>query len=446
MNTILDIKHHQDLYLAAHEGFERTVAVTDTPWLRPMRNAGIARFAELGFPGPRNEDWKFTSLAPLLKVPFTLAAAGTSRSGAEAIQPYAFADTYQLVFVNGHFRPELSRLEGVPAGLVVTNLAAAIQNHGDLVELHLARYARHDDLALTALNTAFLQDGAFIFTRNDAVVDKPIHILHLADTAPEPMMMFPRHLIVAGRHSQVTVVESYLGPEEQIYFTDAVVEIAAAENAVVDHYKVLREGGKAFHLANLQVHQQRGSNVRSHYIALGGGLVRNESRTVLDGEGCECTFNGLYIGQGRQHLDNHTVIDHAKPHCTTHELYKGLLDDRSRGVFNGKIFVRQDAQKTDAKQTNQVLLLSDDATINTKPQLEIFADDVKCTHGATVGQLEENALFYLRSRGIGLEQARSLLIFAFANDIIERIRVEPIRAQLSDVLLTRQQLPHFEDV
>jgi Fe-S cluster assembly protein SufD len=340
----------------------------------------------------------------------------------------------------------LSNVKELPDGLVVTDLATALERHGDLLEPHLARYARHEELTFTALNTAFLRDGAFVHVRAGAIVEKPIHIVHVATAPEQPRIMFPRNLVVAGKSSQLTVVESYLALEDQVSFTNAVTEIAAGENALVDHYKVLRAGNQAFHIANTQVRQERASNVSSHYIALSGALVRNEARTVFAGEGSECTFNGLYLGRGRQHLDNFTVIDHARAHCTSHELYRGVLDEKARGVFNGKIYVRPDAQKTDAKQTNQVLLLSDDATINTKPQLEIFADDVKCTHGATVGQLEENALFYLRSRGIGLDQARSLLIFAFANDIIQRVKVEAIRAQLEDVLLTRQHLPRYEEL
>jgi Fe-S cluster assembly protein SufD len=441
---MLETKHTQDYFLAAFEDFERSVADTDTPWLRPIRNAAIARFAELGFPGPHSEDWRFTNLAPLLKVPFQLAES--REVGAEILRPHLFKDAWQLVCVNGCYRPELSRIDNLPSGLEVADLATALERHGDLVETHLARYARHEDLPFTALNTAFLKDGAFVHVQNGILVEKPIHIVHVATARTNAGMAFPRNLIVADRSSQVTVVESYVSLDDHVHFTDAVTEIVAAENASVDHYKVLRAGNQAFHIANTQVRQERASRVSSHYIALSGGLVRNESRTVFAGEGGECTFNGLYLGRGKQHLDNFTVIDHAMPHCTSHELYRGVLDEKSRGVFNGKIYVRPDAQKTDAKQTNQVLLLSDDATINTKPQLEIFADDVKCTHGATVGQLEENALFYLRSRGVGLEQARSLLVFAFANDIIQRIKVEAIRLQLEEVLLTRQHLPRYEEL
>jgi Fe-S cluster assembly protein SufD len=272
------------------------------------------------------------------------------------------------------------------------------------------------------------------------ILETPIHLVFVTTAAGEGTVSHPRNLVVAGVGSQATVVESYLGLEEELYFTNAVSEIAAGERAVLDHYKVQHESREAFHVANLQVHQEQASKFSTHYLGFGGALVRNEVRAALEGEGCECTINGLYMAGDRQHLDNHTVIDHAKPHCASHELYKGILDGKAHGVFNGKIFVRQDAQKTDAKQTNKTLLLSDDAVINTKPQLEIYADDVKCTHGATVGQLDADAIFYLRSRGIGREAARSLLTFAFANDIISRVKVEPIRARLEQTLLAAQQL------
>ena len=439
---MIDTQTDNDLFLSAHKQFAGTVDTQDAPWLQSIRKAAITRFGELGLPGKRNEDWKYTSLTPLTKIPFKLAKELPSVSET-LINEYAIADSHQLVFVNGVYCPELSRVEDVPEGVVIADLATAVSKHSELVEPHLARYAQHDELALTALNTAFIKDGTFIHVPTNGVVEKPIHIIHVNVTTDEPTMCFPRHLIVAERSSQVT--ESYVGKSDQQSLTNSVVELVADANARVDHYKVVRESDSAFHIANLQVKQQRDSNVFSHYFALGGGLIRNESRTLFAGENAECTFNGLYMGHGKQHIDNHTVIDHAVPHCNSYELYKGLLDDKSHGVFNGKIFVRIDAQKTDAKQTNQCILLSDDAVIDTKPQLEIFADDVKCTHGATIGQLDEKALFYLRARGIKLEQARRLLIYAFANDVVERVAVEPVRQQLQDTLLARQSLPHLQE-
>jgi Fe-S cluster assembly protein SufD len=277
------------------------------------------------------------------------------------------------------------------------------------------------------------------------VIERPIHVAFLTTGSGEPVVSHPRVVVVAGENSQATIVESYVGIEEGVYFTNAVTEIVAGESSVIDHYKLQRESREAFHVATVQIHQARSSNFSSHYFGFGGALVRHEARVRLDAEGCECTLNGLYLAGGSQHLDNHTVIDHVKPHCTSHELYKGILDGKAHGVFNGKIYVHEDAQKTDAKQTNQTLLLSQDAVINTKPQLEIFADDVKCTHGATVGQLDAEGIFYLRSRGIGLQEARSLLTYAFANDIIRQVKIEPLRAQLEELLSASQHLAQAKE-
>jgi Fe-S cluster assembly protein SufD len=436
---MIDVMQDKDIFLANFNRFEKDLASYGSPALQRVRKSAIGRFGELGFPTARNEDWKFTNVAPLTRLPFQLAARDVA--GRHELPRQLETDAIRLVFMNGFFVPERSVLSGLPRSVVIGSLAEALTKHQDLIEPHLARYAKYEDHPFTALNTAFIRDGAFVFVPKGTLVAKPIHLVFVATTGSEPMMACPRNLVVVGESGQVTVAESYEGPRGEVYFTNAVTEIVAGENAVIDHYKVQREGRDAFHIATTQVQQARSSNFTSHYIGLGGALVRNESRVVFTGEGCEATLNGLYLATGKQHMDNHTVIDHAMPHCASHELYKGILDGKAHGVFNGKIFVRQDAQKTDAKQTNQTLLLSDDATINTKPQLEIYADDVKCTHGATVGQLDEESIFYLRSRGIGLEEARSLLIYAFANDIIGRIKVEPVRAQLEQTLLAAQHLP-----
>jgi Fe-S cluster assembly protein SufD len=283
----------------------------------------------------------------------------------------------------------------------------------------------------------------FIYLPRGTVLREPLHLVYVALAGDEPTVLHPRTLIVCESNTQATVVQSYLSPAEDqaVTFTNAVTEIVLGPNAHVDHVKVQRENKQAFHFETLHVQHDRGSNFASQAITLGGGLARNEIKAVLDGEGCECTLNGLYAADGSQHIDNRTSIDHAKPHCASHELYKGILDGKSRGVFNGKIFVRQDAQKTDAKQTNKTLLLSDEATINTKPQLEIFADDVKCTHGATIGQLAGDAIFYLRTRGIGLDQARAILTYAFADDILQHIKVAPLRVELENHFLAAQHLP-----
>jgi Fe-S cluster assembly protein SufD len=436
----------ENVHLANFDRFEKRTAGRRHPWLREIRQDAIERFRELGFPTPRHEEWRFTSVAPIANTPFRLADEdGRSGLTAEQLEPLAFrmGECARVVFVNGRYAPDLSS-QRLPDGLVVGSLAEVLEAHPEWVKPHLARHALYDNHTFTALNTAFIRDGAFVSVAEGKVIEQPIHLLFVSPPRGEATVSHPRNLILAGADSHALVVESFLGLAEETYFTNTVTEMVVGDRAVIDHYKLQRESAQAFHVATLQVRQAQGSRFASHFISLGGSLVRNEINAVLDAEGCECTLNGLYMADGRQHVDNHTLIDHAKPRCASHELYKGILDGRAHGVFNGKIFVRQDAQKTDAKQTNQTLLLSDDATINTKPQLEIYADDVKCTHGATVGQLDEEALFYLRSRGIDLEAARSLLTFAFANDITGRIRIEPLRTRLEEVLLAAHHLPQGE--
>ncbi|MGH8309983.1 MAG: Fe-S cluster assembly protein SufD, partial [Steroidobacteraceae bacterium] len=285
---------------------------------------------------------------------------------------------------------------------------------------------------------ALFTDGAYIHVPAHTVLERPIHVLFISTGATNghSAMSHPRVLVVLDDDSQAAVVESYAGPDGARYFTNVVTEIALGAHAVLDHYKLQRESAEAYHVGSIYLRAARSANCTSHSISVGGALVRNDVMAVLAGEGGECTLNGLYLADGQRHVDNHTTIDHAMPHCDSREIYKGILADRARGVFNGKIIVRPDAQKTDAKQTNKALLLSDDAQINTKPQLEIFANDVKCTHGAAVGQLDEDAIFYLRARGLDLQQARDMLIHAFAGDVLNRIRIEPLRKSLEEHLLS----------
>lgn len=410
-------------------------------WLRGLRLAAAERFAAAGFPTRRDEEWRFTNVSPIAETPFTLATEAQSRLTVEGLRPFIYEgmNGTQLVFVNGHFHADLSS-PAFPQGVVVSSLASAMAAYPDLVEANLGRYAQFDTQAFVALNTAALEDGAFVHIKRGVVVDEPIHLLFVSTPSTGPTVSHPRTLIIAEENCQATIVESYSGTADQVYFTNAVTEVVAAENSVLDHYKVQRESVKAYHIATMQLQLARSANFSSHSIALGGLLVRNDANAYLGGEGIECTLNGVYLGNDRQVIDNHTAIDHAMPHCNSHEVYKGILDGHSRGIFNGKIYVRQDAQKTDAKQTNQTLLLSPTAQIDTKPQLEIFADDVKCTHGATIGQLSDEALFYLRARGIPQDQARALLTYAFASDIVSRIKVDAIRAQLDQVLLADRGL------
>jgi Fe-S cluster assembly protein SufD len=442
--TVAEGKDTSNYYLASFERFEKDLAGVGSPAVHRLRQAAISRFTELGFPGPRDEEWRFTPLAGLLKVPFQL---GPSHNGKpthdDRLANRGDPEGTSLLRVNGHPPYLLQPSKPLPEGVIVCGLAEALQQYPELVEPYLAQ-PDFSVQAFTALNTAFLRDGAFVHVPPGKVVEGPIFLRFLtSDVGATPFVWHRRSLIVVGEHSQATVVESYEGLDLSgvSYFTNAVTEVVVGKSAVVDHYKLQREGSDAFHMAATQMELGRGANFSSHSVSLGAAWSRNEINAVFGDEGGECILNGLYQAGGQQLIDNRTFIDHAYPHCTSHELYKGILDAKARGVFNGKIYVRQDAQKTDAKQTNQALLLSDDATINTKPQLEIYADDVKCTHGATVGQLDEESLFYLRTRGIGAEQARALLTYAFANDVISRIKVDSLRRELEQEFLTARHLP-----
>ena len=341
------------------------------------------------------------------------------------------------VIVNGRFDTTLSRTKGLPAGVQAGSLAAALKDHPDVVQRYFGQLADFTTRSFTALNTAFVQDGAFVHVPEGVVLEQPIHVIFVSGADAAKMMSHPRTLVVAGAGAQARVIESYIGAAGETYFTNAVSEIFVGENAGVDHYKVQQESLEAFHIGSLHVHTSRSSRFSSHSFTLGGKFVRNDATALLDGEGGDCTLNGLYLADRDRLVDNHTTIDHAKPHNGSHEVYKGILGGTSRAVFNGKIIVRQDAQKTDAKQTNRALLLTDGATINTKPQLEIFADDVKCTHGATVGRLDETALFYLKSRGIAARTARQLLTYAFAADVLESIELAEVREGLEAATLRR---------
>jgi Fe-S cluster assembly protein SufD len=400
-------------------------------WLQDLRDQAASRFVELGFPTVRDEEWRFTNVAPIASTEFRPAPA--ARVDGEALKAFVYADAaLRLVIVNGRFAPELSRTAGIPTGVRFGSLAAASTDHADVVGRYLGQLADTTSRAFAALNTAFTHDGAYVFIPDGVVLEQPLQILFVSagDPPQSPTISHPRALIVAGDRSQSRIVETYVSAPGVKHFTNAVTEVVAGEGAVIDHYKVEEESVDAFHIASMHIHAARSSNVSTHAFTLGGRLVRNDIIAVLDGEGAEATLNGLYLADGDRLVDTHTTIDHAKPHCPSHEVYKGIIGGNARAVFNGKIIVRQDAQKTDAKQTNRALLLSDHATINTKPQLEIFADDVKCTHGAAIGQLDEDAMFYLRARGLTFAEARDMLIHAFAGEIIDRVRIEPLKVAL----------------
>ena len=436
------------------DDFEKLPDAPD--WLKTLRKQGMSRFQSLGFPSTKNEDWHFTSVAAIAERSFTLASAtsaqetnerrGASRrkgdpTNAAGITPahlekfkFGERDWHTLVFVNGELSEDLSSFAGLDAGVRISSLARAIRSGAEVVQRNLGKIAKFDQHTFTALNTAFISDGAFIELQPDTVVERPIHLLFVSDGDG---VSHPRNLVVAGRHSRAVVIESYVSVRNSEYFTNAVTEIAVGDGAHIDHYKIQRESESAFHVGTVQARESRDSQLHSFSFATGGSLARTNIYTSLDGDAATCTLNGLYLTDGTQHIDNQTSIEHIAPNCPSHEVYKGVLDGRSHGVFNGKVYVHPEAQKTDGKQSNNNLLLSPTARVDTKPQLEIFADDVKCTHGATVGRLDELAMFYLNSRGIGRETARTLLTYAFAADVLETIELEPLKKELEKMVLAR---------
>ncbi|HOJ61571.1 MAG TPA: Fe-S cluster assembly protein SufD [bacterium] len=444
MTIALHIKDH---YRSAFAELETTVAGQEPAWLHEIRKEALARFEALGFPSHREEAWRFTNTAPLREKTFHLAEAdGRDTLGPAVRPPVTGLDAYQIVFVNGHFTPELSILNGLPQGTRVESIAAVLRSDPGSLEPYLARQGSYEDFVFAALNTAFMRDGAFVRIPAGAVLEKPIHLLYYSTRLETPVVSHPRNVIVAGSGSRAVILESYAGPDNAVYFTNGVTEVSAGEESDIAHCKLQREGHEAFHVSFSRLDLSRSSRYAHHSITLGGGLVRNELNALMNGEGIHCTLNGLYLVDGKRHVDNHTLMVHAKPHCESHEVYKGILDEQGRAVFRGRILVAKDAQKTDSKQTNQALLLSGEAEITAMPQLEIYADDVKCTHGATTGKLDDEALFYLRARGINLEDARELLTYAFASGIVEQIPVEAVRAELDHVLHKRLSFSHSNEV
>jgi Fe-S cluster assembly protein SufD len=457
---MIAVQEKQDLYFKRFTELAKDRAGHEPSWLSDIRRAAMDRFGDLGFPTSKHEEWRFTSVSKLAATPFVTAEPLAGKAGDDVArhiighaQSWALPETvdgHALFFVNGSFVPELSPRAGGEhrsrtgsewqaafKGVRIESLSEALAGGSPMLERHLTRYASYQDHSFVALNTALFEDGAFIEVKPNTQVEKLIVLVFVTTPAVKPQMTHPRNLILVGAGAQASFIELHVGLSGHLYFKNAVTELVAGENAVVDYSRIQDEGTGGYHVGILQVEQARSSRVTTHTISLGASLDREEARAVLNGEGAEALMHGLYVISGHQHVDNHTLIDHAKPHCSSREVYKGVLDGHSAGVFNGKIAVRKDAQKTDSKQSNKNLLLSENASINTKPQLEIYADDVRCTHGATIGQIDAEAVFYLRSRGIGLEEARNLLIQAFANDILDRIKFEPLRTSLRQTLATR---------
>jgi Fe-S cluster assembly protein SufD len=423
--------------VAAFEALERQGALGEPSWLAPLRRQAIERFAETGFPTTRDEDWRYTSLAALAAGDFR-PAPGASGVPASALEPTAVAGGEawpRLVFVDGHYAERLSRPVPLPGGGRVEHLASAMSADPELLEAHLGRHAGWDRNPFAALNLAFARDGAVVAVPEEWRGDGPIELVYLAVTPGAAVQ--PRTLVVAGPHSRVAVIERYVGLTDGACFTNAVTEVVAGPGAAVEHYAVQEQKTGAFHLATLQATLERDAGVTTCGTTLGGRLARTTLALRFAGAGGRGTVNGLYVVGGRQHVDHHVTVDHAVPRCSSQQLFKGVLDGTARAVFHGRVIVRPDAQKTDATQTNKHLLLSEGVEVASKPQLEIFADDVRCTHGAAEGQLAPEALFYLKSRGLGEEAARALLTYGFAREVLERVAVEPLRAYLDRRLRAR---------
>ena len=435
------LKQQENSYQAAFRSHEQETASHTPNWLARLRESAMDRFEQLGFPSVKEEEWKYTNVAPISRVNFEPVVgpheAGSFDAAEIANLSYPETEATTLIFRNGILT--LNHELTLPAGVVAIDLAEAIVDptYAELVREHLARNADYNANGFTALNTALFSSGAFIFIPRNLVLEAPLHLLFISDTLNPKAASFPRVLIVAEANSRTTLIESYAGLGDGTYFTNAVVEIVLKDGARLEHYKIQREGGEAFHIATTSADLGSSSSYDTTTINFGGQLSRHDIQVRMNHEGAECWVDGLYMVGASQHTDTHSVIDHQQPHCTSHQLYKGILDGKSRAVFNGKIFVRHGAQKTDAMQTNKNLLLSDEARIDTKPQLEILADDVKCAHGAAVGQIDENELFYLETRGIHPDLARNLLTYGFAEEVIDKIKIESIKKQLDEAVLNR---------
>lgn len=434
-NTQLSKMDSKEWYISNFEILEGKMNGGQNMPIHSIRKKALQKFSELGFPTIRNEAWKYTNVKQIVQHDFKWPDQPSTISE-NTISKYRFKDINQnvLVFVNGFFNQELSNIDAANDGIIITNLANALKENAELVNKHISFYAKYDTEAFAALNTAFVHDGSFVYIPDGKVLDHPIHFLYISDSGDEVYHAHPRNLFVVGKNSQCHLLESYHHISDKHYFNNSVTEIAIDESGIVEHIKIQDESEAGYHISSSQVSQEKNSTYTSVNIDLGGALVRNNLSVLLNGEYCESNLYGFSMAHNNQHIDNHTLMDHAVPNCNSNESYKAILDDQARGVFNGKVMVREDAQKTNAFQSNKTLLLTDQAIMNTKPQLEIFADDVKCSHGATIGQLDEDALFYLRARGISEEMAHSMLRFAFAEDVLEKIKFDVVHKKLTSII------------
>ncbi len=430
-------------YVKEFESFTGATTAEGPEWLEPVRRAAMEQFVRTGFPTSRQEEWRFTPVSPIAQASWRSAAVGGIEDVArEQLTPFVFghSEWCTLVFVNGEYAPALSSPGNLPDGVLVTNLAEVLRNGSgtEILERHLTRYAQVDESPFTALNTAFLRDGGFIHVPSGTDLPHPVNLVFVTTSDAAGAVIHPRNLVIVERNARASLVESYvtLAPGDR-YWTNPVTEVWTGANSWVEHTRIQRESEAAYHVATTQVEVSRDSHYRSFSMAMGANLARHNLNARLGDQSSEALLYGLYITHGDQLVDNHTVLYHDHPNCPSWEVYKGILDGHSHAVFNGKVFVKPEAQKTDAKQTNRNLVLSDYAKVDTKPQLEIFADDVRCTHGATVGRMDEMALFYAQSRGLPADEARRVLTYAFAAEVIDEVSLRPVRDELNRLVLQR---------
>ena len=424
-------------YVEAFKAFSTNGATGDPPWLKDRRAKAIARFEECGFPTTRQEEWRFTDVKPIARASFARSESAPDAVSIEDVERLRLGgkDYDCLVFVNGHYAASLSSVGALPNGVQLGSLHEVLSTSPELIEEHLAQYATQEHNPLAALNTAFVQDGAFLHVPDGTILERPVQFLFLAvPVAGQPLVAHPRNLFLVGREARASVVESYLSASPGTYWTNAVTEAVVGEGAKLDSYRVQREHEQAFHTAVTQSHQARDSVFSMVTFSFGAQLSRHDIHATLGGEGADCTLDGLSMLRDRQHTDYHTILEHAQPNCTSWEYFNGVFDDRARGIFNGRIIVRPGAQKTDSKQTNNNLLLSGRSRADSQPQLEIYADDVKCTHGATLGPIDDEHMFYLQSRGLTMAEARNLLTYGFGSEILSNVSLEPLKSALDGVV------------
>lgn len=429
----------RDWYVQNFQNFESKLNGQSKTFLHDIRKDALGKLKELHFPTIKDEDWKYTNVAPLMKENFQSSEA---LNKVEVDEEYIYKNSFvdfdfdRVVFVNGKFDESLSVIGELPKGVVVGSLAKAINENADIVKNYIGKYTKTEN-AFNAVNHAYSTDGLFVYIPKGKMLEKPIQVFFVNGSDEEKVLSVPRNLIVAEEATSGKIITNYIGTGSKQYFTNTLTEVHNGKNSNIDVIKVQNESEDSFHIDRTDSYQEKGSIFNHYSFAFGAALSRTDVNSKLDDENIECHYYGLYLGKETQHIDHHTFVDHAKPNCESNEVYKGILDGKSRGVFNGQILVRQDAQKTNAYQSNKTVLLSDNATIDTKPQLEIFADDVKCSHGATVGRLDEEAYFYIVSRGIPHQMAQSMLLHAFAADVIEAVNIEPVREQLNHKLFEK---------